>query len=330
MARRLRAVLTAVFKASGRGSRTLRAASNNNMMYAGIALAAMTDVMTLAMFATVMALVIFLPSSSDPLAKAPQDRLQLWPLERSERLSLRALSPLLNPLSWILIAAFFWKRIHWDLWLFVAAAFAIGFALPSIKNTSLHWTPTIPGSWRMLVRKDFRQIISSLDLYCALLIAAPALFFRVQGRLPEAAGAPLTMLVLIMMSTCAQTLFGLDGDVGMTRYRLLPIAGWRILFAKGVAYLFWILLVTAPLHPLAGLAGGLAALALGQFFSIRARTPQLRWRFRASASFASSLGVMGAAILASGLIIQLGPQWILAAIALYVASLWHCGRTLHK
>ena len=329
MARRLRAVLTAVFKASGRGSRTLRAASNNNMMYAGIALAAMTDVMALAMFATVMALVIFLPSSGDPLAKAPPERLQLWPLEKSERLWLRALSPLLNPLSWILIAAFFWKRIHWDLWLFVAAAFTLGFTLPSIKNTSF-WTPSIPGPLRMLVRKDFRQILTSLDLYCALLIAAPALFFRLQGRLPDAAGAPLTMLVLIMMSTCAQTLFGLDGDPGMTRYRLLPIAGWRMLFAKGVAYLFWILLVTAPLHPVAGLAGGLASLATGQFFSIRARTPQLRWRFRASASFASSLGVMGSAILAAGVVIQLGPAWIFAAIALYAASLWHCGQTLHK
>lgn len=332
MARRLRAVLTAVFKASGRGSRTLRAASNNNMLYAGIALAAMTDVMALQLFVSIMAVVLFLPSSGDPMGKAPPDRLQLWPLRPQERVWLRLLSPFLNPLSWILLAAFFWKRIHWDLWLFVAAAFAAGFILPSLRagNAPPRWTPTLPGPLRMLVRKDFRQVLFSLDLYCALLIAAPAFFFRLGGRLPETAGAPLTMLVLIILSTCAQTLFGLDGDAGMTRYRLLPLAGWRILFAKGAAYLFWILLVTLPLHPAAGLAGGLAALALGQFFALRARTPQLRWRFRASASFASSLGVMGAAILASGLVIQLGAPWILAAAALYAASLWHCGRLLDR
>ena len=87
---------------------------------------------------------------------------------------------------------------------------------------------------------------------------------------------------------------------------------------------------TRMLRIASDLAGGLASLATGQFFSIRARTPQLRWRFRASASFASSLGVMGSAILAAGVVIQLGPAWIFATIALYAASLWHCGQTLHK
>jgi len=61
---------------------------------------------------------------------------------------------------------------------------------------------------------------------------------------------PLTLVVMLTISTCAQSLFGLDGDGGLTRYRLLPIAGWQILAAKDLTFLLMALLLTLPLSPL--------------------------------------------------------------------------------
>jgi hypothetical protein len=64
----------------------------------------------------------------------------------------------------------------------------------------------------------------------------------------------MTIMVMLALSTCAQTLFGLDGDGGMTRYRLLPVPGWQILAAKDVPFLLASLVMTLPLAPSAGLA----------------------------------------------------------------------------
>jgi len=90
-----------------------------------------------------------------------------------------------------------------------------------------------------LLREDLRQLLTALDLYCALLIAAPAAYLRfVTGELPADSHAPLTMVLIITMSTMALTLFGLDVESGLARYRLLPLSGWRILLSKGLAYLF--------------------------------------------------------------------------------------------
>jgi len=58
------------------------------------------------------------------------------------------------------------------------------------------------------------------------------------------------------MSTCAQSLFGLDLGSGMTRYHLL-----------------------LPLDPAPGMTFGLAALALGHHSSVLLNLPQQRWRF---------------------------------------------------
>ncbi len=328
---RLRAILVAVLKASGRGGKSVGAASNNNMMYAGLALAAMTDVQALVFFVSMMALVIFLPSSGDPLAKAPKDRVELWPLEPPERIWLRLITPWMNPLTWLLFAGLLWRRIGWDLWAFVAGFFLLGFLLPYMTiPINLTWAPGVPGAWRQLIRKNFREFWTALDLYCALLMSLPALFFRLRGSLPDAAHAPLTLMILLMMSTCAQTLFGLEGEGGMTRYRLLPLPGWRILAAKGIAYLTVILILTAPLSPLGGLAGGLVALSTGQYIAMIRRAPQSKWRFRASDSFGSSLAVMIPMLLAAGAVVQLGPVWILPCLGTYLVSLWRCGHMLER
>ena len=59
----------------------------------------------------------------------------------------------------------------------------------------------------------------------------------------------------------------------MTRYRLLPLRGWQILLAKDVAFLGVLLLLTLPLDARAGLAFGLAALAIGRYPSHEGAPP---------------------------------------------------------
>lgn len=184
------------------------------------------------------------------------------------------------------------------------------------------------GSLTQMVRKDLRQFLTALDLYCALLVMVPALYLRLTGQLAPSARVPLTALLIIIMSTMALTLFGLDGESGMARYCLWPLPAWRVLAAKGIAYLILILLVTLPLSPAGGLAGGVIALAVGQFVSLKQVIPQSRWRFRASSTFGYSAAQMLLALLGLGAVARLGTLCLGPCIAVYAVSLWVCGRHL--
>lgn len=323
---RLTEVLRAVGRASSRRAKSFRHISGNNMFYAGVALTFMLDPQAMVLFLVLIGVVVFLPSSADPMTAIPRDRLQLWPLTRAERWALRIISPLLNPLAWVILGGLAYRRITWGLWAVAASLFLSGF-LASAARAPIPWIPPIQaGRLTHLLRKDLRQLLTSLDLYCAMLLAVPAGILRLQGKLPPDAHMPLTALITVVISTMPLTLFGLDGDGGKVRHRLWPNAAWLILLSKGIAFLLIVLLVNAPLSPIAGLAGGLMALAIGQPHSLRDTTPQTRWRFRASHPFAVSLGQMVASVLALGLVTQLGWPWLAAPILAYAVSLYRCGR----
>jgi hypothetical protein len=254
--------------------------------------------------------------------------LLLWPLTTWERYGLRLVSPLLNPLAWVVLAGMIWKRISWGLWAFVASFFLAGFIGSSFRTPRI-WVPWIPlGRLTQMLRKDLRQLLTALDFYCALLIVVPALYLRLRGQLAVDARTPLTGLVIVIMSTMALTLFGLDGETGMGRYRLLPLAGWCVLDAKGAAYLLLMLVVTMPLSPIGGVAGGLIALAVGQFVSVKQVIPQSRWRFRASSPFVYSLGQVLLSLFGFAAVMQLGVPWLGLNAAAYALSLWICDRRL--
>ncbi|MEZ5398499.1 MAG: hypothetical protein R2729_02455 [Bryobacteraceae bacterium] len=325
---RLVTVVRAVAKAAGRGSKSLRDVSGNNMFYAGITLLFLMDPAVIGFFGGLIGIVIFLPSSGDPLTAVPRERLLLWPLTARERFALRAVSPFLNPVAWIVFALLIWKRIAWGLWAFVAGIFLAGFigssfGAPRIRIPRLRGGPTV-----QLARKDLRQMLAPLDLYCGLLVAVPAAFLRLAGKLPDAAHVPLTGLTALILSTTALTLFGLDGESGLTRYWLWPISGWRVLLAKGIAYLLVMLCLTAPLSPDGGLGAGLMALAVGQWVSVKRVAPQARWRFRTSSPYGDSLLQMLAAGAGFGAVTAHGPLWLVACAAIYAGSLIVCGRRL--
>jgi hypothetical protein len=85
-----------------------------------------------------------------------------------------------------------------------------------------------------LVRKNMRELLSTLDFYVALLLSLTGLAYRVARLgLPPEAYRDLGLLVLLALCTYTQCLFGLDGG-GLARYRLLPLRGGQILLPR-----FW-------------------------------------------------------------------------------------------
>jgi len=140
---------------------------------------------------------------------------------------------------------------------------------------------------------------------------------------------PMTVLVILALSSYAQSLFGLDGDQALTRYRLLPLHGWHVLAAKDISFLLAASVLTLPLAPIAGMAAALAALAVGHASSVNERREQVRWRFSSGASFGASVLQLVLLAGAAGTV-HAHPLIILAVIGGYILSTWWYGRALER
>ncbi len=330
---RVRAILAALWTATRRNRKSLGSFSGNNMYYAGFTLLFFSDPIAFIFFLVIIGLVLFFPFSSDPLRAIPPERPALWPLTKSDRRLLRILSPWLNPLTWLLAVLLVWKRISLGLWALILGLFALGFVMPSLRLTRgnvLRHLPDAPGPLNQLIRKNLREMASTLDFYAGLIVAVPALLFRLSGKLPPEALLPLTLVIMLTISTDAQSLLGLDGVGGLTRYRLLPISGWQVLAAKDVAFLFIALLLTLPLSPVGGLAAALMALAVGHRASVTEIRSQTRWRFQTCASFGASLVQMILMIFAAAGSTRSTPFILIPCAAAYVWSTWWFGRDLER
>jgi hypothetical protein len=276
----------------------------------------------------IIGLVLFFPLAGDPLCRIPPERLALWPLTSRERAGLRAISVWLNPMSWVIAVLLVWKRVRMDFWLVVAALFAAGFAAPwRYLGSGLGVFRRIPGfptRLNHLIRKNLRETLSTLDFYAAGIVAAPAACARAAGLLPPEALLPLTMLIMLLFSTCALSLFGLEGEGAFARYRLLPLSGWEILAAKDAVFLLVSLAFTLPLDPAAGLAAALMALALGHISSVRRHGGDERWRFQTSDSFAASFREIVLMLLAAGATARWPLPTLVLCLAAYALSTWRC------
>jgi hypothetical protein len=329
-----RAVLVVLAKVTRRDRKSIFTFSSNNISYTAIALLFMSDPGALIFFGIIVALILFFPLTADPLRKIPPDRLLLWPLSAREHWTLRAASVWLNPVIWLLLAMLVWKRVALDLWALVAALFALGFVAPwryfGGHRFAFRWLPSFPTRLNHLLRKNLRGILATLDFYAALVLAAAAAAFRIAGRIPSDAFLPLTLLVMLLISTCALSLFGLDGEGGFTRYRLLPLPGWQILAAKDAVFLLVSVLLTAPLHPLAGFAAALMALTVGHGSSIGRHGDERRWRFQTSHSFGISVTQIALMIAAGATTAGWNALAAVPCLAIYAVSTWRAGRVLER
>jgi hypothetical protein len=279
-----------------------------------------------------LGLILLFPMSTDPLRKVPASRLASWPIETGERWALRILSPWVNPMSWLLAAgAVFVARgkVSLGLWGVVAGLIAAAFVISAIpwRSRGGAWRaiPQFPGPLNHLIRKNLREMLATLDFYCALLLSLSTLAFRIWVKLPEEALLPMTALMAIALSSYAQCLFGLDGDSGMERYRLMPLRGWQVLAAKDAAYLALAIPLALTLAPVPGAAGALVALAVGHSATVRRQKPQARWRFSAGAPLPE--GLVQVALVAVAASAVMHSLWFApVCVAAWAASLWWYGR----
>ena len=278
--------------------------------------------------------VLLFPLSTDPLRKIPASRLSFWPLTDHDRRLLRLVSPWVNPVSWLVLGAAVWAargKVTLGLWAAFSGLFVLAFVLSDLpispsRSIWLH-VPPFPGRWNQLIRKNLREILTTLDFYCALLLSLSALAWRIFGvSLPSEAFLALTILVVLAVSSYSQCLFGLDGAGGLARYRLLPLHGWEILIAKDIALLAAIIPLTLPLAPLAGIAAALAALALGHQPSVERMRPQRRWRFSTGAGLVTGLLHAGIMAMAASTVYFTSAWIVLICAAAWLASVWYYGR----
>ncbi len=331
---RVTAILKALSRAFRRDQKSLQSVAGNNFFPITAYLLRQAGVFIY----LIIGVVLLFPLSTDPLRKIPASRLALWPLDRREQWMLRIVSPWLNPLSWLIAGLAIWA-VHGSLtaglWGLVAGLFAAGFVLSDVSFLSAHsvWrlVPGFPGRLGRLIQKNLREMLSTLDFYCALILSLCALAWRVLGAaLPSEALLAITILVVLALSSYAQCLFGLDGAGGLIRYRLLPLRGWQILAAKDTAFLVIAVAVSLPLAPLAGAGAAAVALAMGHETAVHHPRTQIRWRF--SSGGAMMFGLAQAvlmAVAASGVFFR-GPLVLAACFAVWAGSVWYYGREIER
>ncbi len=329
---RIRTILAALLTAVRRDLRSVGSFTGNNLFVVAVLFLFLQDSQLFIAIGSFIGMVLFIPLSADPLRVVPRDRLGIWPLTTGERRVLRIISPWLNPVTWLVAGLAVWKRATMGVFALAAGIFAIGFVLPSIpaaRKGMWRRLPAFPGPLNHLIRKNLRETLSTLDFWCSALVSAFCLGLRIARLLPREALLPMTMVVLVAISTCAQTLFGLDGAGGMTRYRLLPVRAWQILAAKDAPFLLISVVLTLPLAPLAGFAGALAVLAMGHHPSVTQRNEQVRWRFSSGVSFGTSL-VEVIVMSGTAAAVHTYPLLAIVAAAAYAGSLWWFGQILEK
>jgi hypothetical protein len=131
-----------------------------------------------------------------------------------------------------------------------------------------------------IAQEMWRGLQGTLDFWTALVIAVIGTFCRLFGRAPEPEAFPiLSLFVSIAMSTIAQRMFRLDEGGALLRYRLLPIAGWKLLVTQDMTFLIPLAIMVLLLNLRTGVAFGLVAIAVGRYPSLKQRANQRRWRF---------------------------------------------------
>jgi hypothetical protein len=287
----------------------------------------------------VAGLLLLFPLSTDPLAKIPADRLQLWPLSPRDRLLLRAASIWFSPIPWVTVALLVWTAKPTLALAFLAAGivfYGLGSVFSSLPERMPRWNlaryiPELPGPLGGLIRKNIRELLTVLDPYAALILTISGILYQsLSAQVEPDALMMLSLLIVLAMSTYALCLFGLDTDSSFTRYHLLPLRGWQILLAKDAAYMLVLTILVLPLAPLSGLAAGLMALAVGHKSSVEQPVPQNRWRFTGGANISVGLVQIFLMFSAGTMVGRTSKLVLLPCLAIYAGSLWWYGRRLER
>ena len=325
----LRPILHAVRTASRRDRKSLWSFSMNNLF-----LATLLFGISGLFFWCVMGVLLVFPLMSDPLQKVPEERLKLWPLTNRERIALQWISPWLIPMTWIVVIIALWAAAQRMplLALIVLLIPLTGIFASRIPSSAIPnlWriVPPLPGFLGSLIRKDLREILSTLDFWAAVGLSTSCFFYRLLvHELPGDALMMFSILVVLALSSWSQSCFGLDGREGLIRLRLLPIRGWQIFTGKAIAFLFVITVLALPLSLPTAWASAFAALAVGNAASLRL-SPQKRWRFSRGSGIADSVAQILLLAAAGGVAYRVNWIAVLPSFLLFLISTYWCGRRL--
>jgi len=269
-------------------------------------------------FLVLLAALLFFPISSDPLEKIPRVRMGLWPVAARDRVALRIVALAFSPVLWVTVALLIREGRSVVIPLAAVTGAAVVRALVTTRAPRFavgRIVPAMSGSTGILLAGHLRGMLAVLDTWLALAIA---IFATVAE---PAAATVLSMLVGIALSTQAQC----GADLDATRLRLLPWPAWRVLLARDAAYLALQLLLTLPLDPMAGLAFGMTALAMGRYPSLHANLHIDRWRFASGRVLFGAIQMIAGAMLAFA-----GAKGTAAAAILWAGSLYWGGSVLDR
>jgi hypothetical protein len=280
-------------------------------------------------FQLILVVPLLVTFSIDTQHRLPPERVATWPLTPTRTLLLSSVSFALNPLFIVMFFGYlFWMGLAAGLF-FVLLAF--------IVHTTVYAVSRLPFKLRMpaslgisraplevggIAQEMWRELQGTLDFWAALLIAVIGTLYRLFGRAPEPEVFPmLSLFVGIAMSTVAQRMLRLDEGRALLRYRLLPIAGWKLFVTQDMIFLISLAVMVSLLSLRTGVAFGLVAIAVGRYPSLTQQANQRRWRFvggdprfGVAQVLLGGLAGMGAA--------RMG-LWVLAvAFAIYLVSIF--------
>jgi hypothetical protein len=223
----------------------------------------------------------------DTQHRLPALRVATWPLTNTQRFLLSSASFALNPLFLVLFFGFWlWMGIAIALFFLLMAlivhvtVYAVG--LLSLRFGNLPRFSTPMGALKLggIAHQMWKELTGTLDFWAALLAALSGTLYRLLGQSPSPAAFPiLSLFVGIAMSTIGQRMFRLDEGRSLPRYRLLPIAGWKLLVIQDLTFLVPLTAMVSFLNIRTGVTFGLVALAVGRYPSLMQHVNQRRWRF---------------------------------------------------
>ncbi len=279
-------------------------------------------------------LILLVTLGRGPLDRVPAERRALLPLTTAQWRWIRVAGVCLNPSTWLALGFGLYRGMEsWDLML---ALVLVGFAVPLIQGVLRRWPrfpdlrrglPHLSGAFGILLRKELGEALFVLDTWLALAIALAACGLRWMNLASPEVRWGASLMIVLALSGRAQRLVDKDE---MPRYRLLPMQGWRILLAKDLAFIVYLMILAAPAAPWVALAGGLAALAVGHIPSVCRIQSHRRWTFASGASVGWNLfQVVG--IFAAGILVGRGSAWlVLGCVFVWGVSLMACGRRLES
>jgi hypothetical protein len=316
-------VLLAVFRSALRNLRASGAFLGNNLT-AIIVLLMMEEPRdrpsSTAAWYLLIGLLYALPMAQRLHEQIPAARLALWPLATWQKGMVHASSLVLNPM-FILAVLFAALSRHRAVGLGVFMAGAIAPVLVPLRPKSLillRSIPPFPGRLGGLIRSELREMLQTLDVVFAVIVALGGLAYRLVAEDADPLiGAVCGGLLVIVMSTLAQA------RAATTRLRLFPISGADILLSRDAAWLAIVLVLGCTYDLKVVITAALAALTVGH----RGDVVQRRWQFASGELGPTGLLQIFAIMLAGAAAQSYGWIAVPTAFGLYAVSLrWYARR----